>query len=95
MDLISTNLQCCDITVVWRWAASSTSRQRFIFCVQCVYQCNAWVHRDRKDSNPMPNQSVNQTMYTNIRLDLCDPKRSRPDGVCDVYRVGRCNVVAQ
>jgi hypothetical protein len=26
-------------------------------------------------------------------LDLCDPKSSRSDGACDVYRVGRCSIL--
>ena len=27
-------------------------------------------------------------------LDICYPKRSRPDGVCEAYPIGRCGIIS-
>jgi hypothetical protein len=34
-----------------------------------------------------------RSMHTDISLDLCDVKRSRPDGACEVCRVGRYSLL--
>jgi hypothetical protein len=31
-------LQCCSITTMWYWAASSTGLQPFVFCLQYAYE---------------------------------------------------------